>query len=139
MVRAARCPAADLRALGDRGQAVAHGAVWGGRGNRGGHRRMRAVRSRGHDPRPAHSAEDRARWCGRRHRGGRIMKGKLHLVSVGPGFSELIPPLAESALRESDVVVGYELYLKWIAPWIAGKEIHAPPLTKERERALLAI
>ena len=67
------------------------------------------------------------------------MKGKLHLVSVGPGFMELIPPLAESALRQSDVIVGYELYLKWIAPWIAGKEIHAPPLTKERERALLAI
>ena len=67
------------------------------------------------------------------------MKGKLHLVSVGPGCIELIPPLAESALRESEVVVGYELYLKWIAPWIAGKEIHAPPLTKERERALLAI
>ena len=67
------------------------------------------------------------------------MKGKLHLVSVGPGFKELIPPLAETALRESEAIVGYELYLKWIAPWIAGKEIHAPPLTKERERALLAI
>jgi len=67
------------------------------------------------------------------------MSGKLHLVSVGPGFATLIPPMAESALRQSDVIVGYELYLKWIAPWIAGKEIHAPPLTKERERALLAI
>lgn len=67
------------------------------------------------------------------------MRGKLHLVSVGPGFVDLIPPLAESALRQSEVIVGYELYLKWIAPWIAGKEIHAPPLTKERERALLAI
>jgi len=67
------------------------------------------------------------------------MTGKLHLVSVGPGFAALIPPLAESALRESEVIVGYELYLKWIAPWIAGKEIHAPPLTKERERALLAL
>src|ERR1700730_9435275 len=67
------------------------------------------------------------------------MNGKLHLVSVGPGFAILIPPMAESALRESEVIVGYELYLKWIAPWIAGKEIHAPPLTQERERALLAM
>ena len=67
------------------------------------------------------------------------MKGVLNLVSVGPGFSELIIPLAEKALRESDVIVAYELYLRWIAPWIAGKEIHTPPLTQERERALLAI
>ena len=65
--------------------------------------------------------------------------GKLHLVSVGPGFAELIPPMAQSALRASDAIVGYELYLKWIAPWIEGKEIHTLPLTKERERAAQAI
>ncbi len=66
-------------------------------------------------------------------------QGKLHLVSVGPGLAELIPPLAESALRESEVIVGYQLYLNWIKPWIQGKEIHAPDLTHERERASLAI
>ncbi len=65
--------------------------------------------------------------------------GKLHLVSVGPGFVELIPPMAQSALRASDAIVGYELYLKWIAPWIEGKEVHTLPLTKERERATKAI
>ncbi len=65
--------------------------------------------------------------------------GKLHLVSVGPGFAELIPPMAQSALRGSDAIVSYELYLKWIAPWIEGKEIHILPLTKERERAAKAI
>ena len=67
------------------------------------------------------------------------MKGVLNLVSVGPGFSDLIVPRAEVALRDSDVIVAYDLYLRWIAPWIAGKEIHTPPLTQERERALLAI
>jgi cobalt-factor III methyltransferase len=65
--------------------------------------------------------------------------GKLFLVSVGPGVVELIPPLAENALRESEVIVGYELYLTWIRSWIDGKEIHAPALTHERERASLAI
>jgi cobalt-factor III methyltransferase len=65
--------------------------------------------------------------------------GKLHLVSVGPGFAELIPPMAQSALRASSAIVSYELYLKWIAPWIQGKEIHTLPLTKERERAAKAI
>ncbi|MGR9012519.1 MAG: precorrin-3B C(17)-methyltransferase [Gammaproteobacteria bacterium] len=67
------------------------------------------------------------------------MKGVLNLVSVGPGFSDLIVPRAETALKNSDVIVAYELYLRWIAPWIEGKEIHTPPLTQERERALLAI
>jgi precorrin-6x reductase len=67
------------------------------------------------------------------------MKGVLNLVSVGPGFSDLIVPRAEAALRDSDVIVAYDLYLRWIEPWITGKEIYTPPLTQERERALLAI
>lgn len=67
------------------------------------------------------------------------MKGVLNLVSVGPGFADLIVPRAEAALRDSDVIVAYELYLRWIEPWLTGKEIHTPPLTQERERALLAI
>src|SRR5262249_3785126 len=51
----------------------------------------------------------------------------------------LIVPRAVEALRESEVIVGYELYLRSIEPWIAGKEIHTPPLRHERERARLAI
>lgn len=67
------------------------------------------------------------------------MSGVLNLVSVGPGFTDMIVPRAEQALRDSDVIVAYELYLRWIEPWLEGKEIHTPPLTQERERALLAI
>ncbi len=66
-------------------------------------------------------------------------RGVLSLVSVGPGLPEFILPRAAEALRASEVIVGYELYLKWIQPWICGKEIHSPPLTQERERARLAI
>jgi precorrin-6x reductase len=66
-------------------------------------------------------------------------QGKLFLVSVGPGFVELIPPLAEVALRTSEFIVGYDLYLSWVAPWIEGKEIRKLPLTQERERAAMAI
>ena len=67
------------------------------------------------------------------------MSGVLNLVSVGPGTSDLIVPRAREALANSDVIVGYELYLRWIAPWLEGKEIHTPQLTQERERARLAI
>jgi precorrin-6x reductase len=65
--------------------------------------------------------------------------GKLFLVSAGPGFVDLIPPFAERALKTSEFIVGYELYLSWIAPWIEGKQIRKLPLTQERERAALAI
>jgi precorrin-3B C17-methyltransferase len=67
------------------------------------------------------------------------MTGKLYLVSVGPGTSELIPPMAIQALEESDVIVSYDLYLTWIQPWIQGKDIRTLPLTQERARAQLAI
>jgi precorrin-6x reductase len=67
------------------------------------------------------------------------MSGVLNLVSVGPGSSGLIVPRAVEAVRDSDVIIAYELYLRWLEPWLTGKEIHTPPLTQERERALLAI
>jgi precorrin-3B C17-methyltransferase len=67
------------------------------------------------------------------------MTGVLNLVSVGPGVNDLIVPRAREVLGNSDVIVGYELYLRWIQPWIEGKEIHCPPLTQERKRAALAL
>ncbi|WP_197325602.1 precorrin-3B C(17)-methyltransferase [Ralstonia solanacearum] len=67
------------------------------------------------------------------------MSGKLYLVSVGPGTRELIPPMVKTALEASDTIVAYDLYLTWIAPWIAGKDIRTLPLTQERGRAELAI
>lgn len=67
------------------------------------------------------------------------MSGVLNLVSVGPGTSDCIVPRAIEALSNSEVIVSYELYLRWVTPWIQGKEIHTPPLTQERERARLAI
>src|SRR6516162_6340936 len=66
-------------------------------------------------------------------------RGRLFLVSAGPGFANLIPPLAEAALRTSEIIVGYDLYLTWIAPWIEGKQIYRLPLTREEERAAMAI
>ena len=67
------------------------------------------------------------------------MHGQLNLVSVGPGSTELIPPRARAAIERSEVIVGYGLYLKWIHPWLEGKEIHELPLTQERDRAALAL
>ncbi|HZC35665.1 MAG TPA: precorrin-3B C(17)-methyltransferase [Chthoniobacterales bacterium] len=65
--------------------------------------------------------------------------GKLNLVSVGPGFLHLVPPLAAAALRESKVIIGYELYFTWIQPWIEGKEIYSLSLGQERQRVQKAL
>jgi len=66
-------------------------------------------------------------------------RGTLLLVSVGPGFAELIPPAAQTAINRSQYIVSYDLYLNWIRPWITNQEIITMPLTQERERAAKAL
>ncbi len=68
-----------------------------------------------------------------------MTSGILNLISVGPGDAELVAPQAVDALRASDIIVSYSLYLQWVAPWIKGKQIRTLPLTQERERARIAL
>ncbi|MEM7010393.1 MAG: precorrin-3B C(17)-methyltransferase [Verrucomicrobiota bacterium] len=65
--------------------------------------------------------------------------GKLVLVSLGPGGLDLIAPRARAAISQASEVVGYDLYLDLIAPWLGGKTVHRMPLTQERARAEKAI
>ncbi len=67
------------------------------------------------------------------------MEGQLYLVSLGPGDASLIPPMARDAIRRAGAVVGYGFYFTWIRDWLEGKEVHDLPLTRERQRAALAI
>lgn len=67
------------------------------------------------------------------------MSGCLNLVSVGPGYAEHITKAAQYALRHSDLIVSYELYLTWIRVFTAGTEVITTPLTQEKERAEAAI
>jgi cobalt-factor III methyltransferase len=67
------------------------------------------------------------------------VSGCLNLVSVGPGYSEHLTEAAQMALRQSDLIVSYELYLTWIMFYIAGKEVLTTPRTQERERAEAAV
>jgi precorrin-6x reductase len=65
--------------------------------------------------------------------------GTLLLVSVGPGFADLIPPAAQNAIARSQFIVSYDLYLNWIRPWLTNQKIITMPLTQERERAAKAL
>jgi precorrin-3B C17-methyltransferase len=48
---------------------------------------------------------------------------------------DLVPERAKKALTESEVIIGYDLYLHWVLPWIQNKQIETFPLTQERKRA----
>jgi cobalt-precorrin 5A hydrolase / precorrin-3B C17-methyltransferase len=72
---------------------------------------------------------------------GRLpVKGRLALVSLGPGEDALIPPLAREALAVSELVVGLDQYVDRIRHLLRpGTRVLTPPLGNEMERAELAL
>jgi cobalt-precorrin 5A hydrolase / precorrin-3B C17-methyltransferase len=72
---------------------------------------------------------------------GRLqVRGRLALVSLGPGEDTLIPPLAREALATSELVVGLEQYVQRIGHLLRpGTRVLTLPLGSEVERAELAL
>ena len=72
---------------------------------------------------------------------GRLtVKGRLTLVSLGPGEDALIPPLARDALAASDLVVGLDQYVDRVRHLLRpGTRVLTPPLGNELERAEVAL
>jgi cobalt-precorrin 5A hydrolase / precorrin-3B C17-methyltransferase len=72
---------------------------------------------------------------------GRLpVRGRLALVSLGPGEDTLLPPLAREALAASELVVGLEQYVDRIGHLLRpGTRVLTPPLGSEVERAKLAL
>jgi cobalt-precorrin 5A hydrolase/precorrin-3B C17-methyltransferase len=72
---------------------------------------------------------------------GRLpVRGKLMLVSLGPGEEALIPPLAREALAASELVVGLDQYVDRVRHLLRpGTEILTMPLGDEVARAEAAI
>ena len=72
---------------------------------------------------------------------GRLpVKGRLALVSLGPGEDALIPPLAREALAASELVVGLDQYVDRVRHLLRpGTRVLTPPLGNEMERAELAL
>jgi precorrin-3B C17-methyltransferase len=66
-------------------------------------------------------------------------QGRLFVVGLGPGAREAMTGQAREALRRAEVVIGYDGYFTGIADLVEGKECLALPLTRETERARLAI
>lgn len=72
---------------------------------------------------------------------GRLpVRGRLVLVSLGPGEDTLVPPLAREALAASELVVGLDQYVDRIRHLLRpGTQVLTPPLGNEVERAELAL
>ncbi len=68
-----------------------------------------------------------------------IVKGKLYIVGTGPGSLNSITPMAISALRSSELIIGYRTYLEHIRPLIEDKEVLSYSMTDEVKRAKKAI
>ncbi|MCI8505545.1 MAG: precorrin-3B C(17)-methyltransferase [Lachnospiraceae bacterium] len=62
----------------------------------------------------------------------------LYVVGIGPGAYEKMTIEAASALKSSDVIVGYTVYVDLVKEHFPGKEFLTTPMTKEVERCELA-
>ena len=64
---------------------------------------------------------------------------KLYVVGIGPGDRQEMTLRASNALRESDVIAGYGVYVDLIKPLYPEKEYLVTPMRQETERCRLAI
>ncbi|MDD1677702.1 MAG: precorrin-3B C(17)-methyltransferase [Methanomicrobiales archaeon] len=62
-------------------------------------------------------------------------QGKLYLVGTGPGDLSLLTERARMALEESTYILGNGVYLDFLDPLIAGKQVIRSSMGKEVERA----
>ena len=65
--------------------------------------------------------------------------GKIFVVGIGPGSIDLISPRALKSIEESEVIVGYNTYIKLIANLIEGKKIIGTGMMGEIDRCRLAL
>ena len=63
---------------------------------------------------------------------------KLYVVGIAPGAYEKMTIEAAEALKNSDVIIGYTVYVDLVRDHFPGKEFLTTPMKKEVERCILA-
>lgn len=63
---------------------------------------------------------------------------KLYVVGIGPGEYEQMTIKAINALKESEVIIGYTVYVDLIKDHFGDKEFLTTPMKKEVDRCILA-
>lgn len=64
---------------------------------------------------------------------------KLYVVGVGPGNYENMTVRADEALKASDAIIGYHVYVELVRGRYPDKEYMTTPMTREAERCKLAL
>lgn len=65
------------------------------------------------------------------------MANRIYIVGMGPGREEMMTEEACRALDQSDVIVGYTVYLQLLGGRFQGKELLSTPMRQEEERCRL--
>lgn len=63
---------------------------------------------------------------------------KLYVVGIGPGAYDQMTGRAIRALNESDVIIGYTVYVDLVKDYFSGKEFMTTPMKKEVDRCRMA-
>lgn len=63
-----------------------------------------------------------------------MKKNNICVVGMGPGAEEMMTFQAVKALEDSDVIIGYPVYLNLLGERFSGKEFLSTPMRKEAER-----
>ena len=63
---------------------------------------------------------------------------KFYVVGIGPGEYEQMTIKAANALKESDVIIGYTVYVDLVKEHFPGKEFMTTPMKKEVDRCVMA-
>lgn len=64
---------------------------------------------------------------------------KIYVVGLGPGDEKYMTQAARTALMESDIIVGYDLYVELIKALIEGKTVLSTPMKQEVARCRMAL
>lgn len=64
---------------------------------------------------------------------------KLYVVGIGPGNRDNLTLRADRALRESDLIIGYHVYVDLVRDWYPEKAYKATGMTREVDRCRMAL
>lgn len=63
---------------------------------------------------------------------------KIYVVGIGPGSYDQMTIRAAEVLKDSDVIIGYTVYVDLVREHFPGKEFLTTPMTKETQRCRMA-
>lgn len=63
---------------------------------------------------------------------------KIYVIGIGPGAYEQMTGKAIQAMKDSDVIVGYTVYVNLVKDYFPEKEFMTTPMKKEVDRCVMA-